>query len=322
MIIRIKRKILRNIAFIIAGALAMAILFLGISLTTDSVVGANVTNTTVTARVNVTNTEPNLYLVRVMNSPIDLVANGATTVICNGSVQDTNGFADIVNVSATFYDISVASNAPDDNNNHYTNSSCGNCSAIPDSNNQNGSCVCQFAVQYYANPATWQCNMTVNDTGGIASTRNSSFASVNEVLGISVQNPILDYGNLTVTETSEPVIQNVTNTGNIPINVTLRGFGGSNESIGENLTMICEAGTNITFGYQRFYPGNTTAFADMFNLTNQTRQIFNLTIPQRTVDNALGNSSNSTFWKLQIPIGASGVCNGTIIFGAIDSTLT
>ena len=83
--------------------------------------------------------------------------------------------------------------------------------------------------------------------------------------------------------------------------------------------MICEAGTNITFGNQKFYPGNNTVFANMFNLTNQTRQIFNLTIPQRTTEGTLGNSSNSTFWRLQIPAGASGVCNSTIIFGAIDA---
>ena len=86
--------------------------------------------------------------------------------------------------------------------------------------------------------------------------------------------------------------------------------------------MICAAGINITFGNQRFYTGNNTPFADMFNLTNQTRQIFNLTIPSRATDSGLGNSSNSTFWRLQITLGASGVCNGTIIFGAVDATLT
>ena len=327
MIIKIKRRILRQLSYLLLGALTLASLFLGVSLTTDSVLGVNVTNATVIARVNVSNTEPDLYRVKIdspldANRNIDLTANTATTVICNGSVQDINGFDDIKNVSATFYDIAVASNESDDKNTHYSNISCGPCSLVAGTNNQNGTCLCQFAVQYFANPTNWQCNMTVNDSGGVVISQNSTFYAVNEVLGISVENSVLEYGNLSVTQVSNYRRENVTNGGNIPINITVRGFGGGDESIGQNLSMICESGTNITFGNQRFYPGNNTAFADMYNLTNQTRQVFNLTIPQRTVDTGLGNSSNATFWRLQIPIGSSGVCNGTILFGAIDATLT
>ena len=314
-------------AYLLVGILLAITLFSGVSLITNSVMGLNVTNQTVIARVNVSNTEPTLYEVKI-DSPldaqrnIDLTANTVTAVICNGSVFDINGFLDIKNVTATLYDISVASNALDDNNTHYTNSTCGNCTSIPGTNNQNASCLCQFPVQYYANSANWQCNMTVNDSGGLSSNRNSSFFNLNEVVGINVENPVLDYGNMSVSQTSNYIRQNITNGGNIPINVTLRGYGGDNESIGQNVTMICESGTNITFGNQRFYPGNNLAFGEMYNLTNQTRQIFNLTIPQRTNDRSFGNSSNSSFWKLQVPLGASGVCNGTIIFGAIDATLT
>lgn len=326
MIIRIKRKIFRQINRVLLSALILALLFLGVPFTTDSVFGVNVTNATVLARVNVSNTEPSLYRVKIDSPtpPIDLTANGATTIICNGSVQDRNGFDDIKNVSATFYDITVASNATDDNNTHYTNYSCLPCTVVAGTNNENGTCLCQFAVQYYANPASWQCNMTINDSGSIARSENSSFVTINEVLGISIESSIHDYGNLSVTQISSLIRQNITNSGNIPINITVRGWGGDNESesIGQNVTMICEAGTNITFDNHRFYPGNNTAFADMYNLTNRTRQIFNLTIPQRTTDSGLGNSSNATFWRLQVPLGASGICNGTIIFGAVDATLT
>ena len=323
----IKRKLLKRLNYILISLLAAVMAFLGVSLTTDSVIGVNVTNSSVVARVNVTNTEPNLYLVRIdspldSNRNIDLTANTATTVICNGSVQDTNGFDDIKNVSATLYDITIASNAADNNNTHYSNISCGPCAVVAGTNNKNGTCLCQFAVQYYANPAAWQCNMTINDSGGIIRSLNSSFTTINEVLGISIENSILEYGNLSVSQISDPIRENITNGGNIPINVTVRGFGGGDETVGQNVSMICESGTNITFGNQRFFPGNNIAYADMFNLTNQSIQIFNLTIPQRTVDTGLGNSSNATFWRLQVPIGASGVCNGTIIFGAVDGTLT
>lgn len=321
MIIIIKRKLLNYVTYFSAITFAVILVFLGVSFTTDSVIGVNVTNATVIARVNVSNTEPYLYKVKIDSppQPIDLTANGVTIILCNGSAQDTNGYGDIKNVSATFYDITVASNAADDGNTHYSNISCGPCSAVEGTNNQNGSCLCQFAVKYYANSGTWQCNMTINDSGGLISSENSSFVTINEVLGINVESTILDYGNLSVTQISNYIRENITNGGNVPINVTARGFGGDNESIGENLSMICEAGSNITFGNQRFYPGNNTVFEDMYNLTNQTRQIFNLTIPKRITNAGFGNSSNSTFWKLQVPIGASGVCNGTIIFGAIDA---
>lgn len=324
MILTIKLNFLKNVTYALASVLVILALFLGISFTTDSVIGLNVTNATVIARVNVSNTEPSLYIVKIDSPvpPIDLTANAATIVVCNGSVQDRNGFDDIKNVSATFYDISVAPNAQDHNNTHYSNTSCGPCIVVAGTSNQNGTCICQFAVQYYANPTTWQCNMTVNDSGGLLSSQNSSFVTINEVLGINVESSILDYGNLSVTQVSNLARENVTNTGNIPINITVRGFGGDDESIGQNVTMICESGTNITFGNQRYYSGNNTAFADMVNLTNQTTMLTNVTIPQRTTDSGFGNSSNATFWRLQVPFGASGVCNGTIIFGAVDATLT
>lgn len=328
MIIKIKRKRLKQAGFALVSTLIVVAAMLGVSITTENVFASNTTNQTVIARVNVSNTEPILYKVEITSptQPIDLTPGGATVVTCNGSVQDINNFDDITSVNATFYQSTVASDTADDNNTHYSNSSClvggQTCSAIEGSNNQNGSCLCNFPVQYYANNGSWQCNMTVIDSGDLKSTENSSFVKVNEVLGIDVETLSLDYGNLSVSQISDPVRENVTNIGNIPINVTIRGYGGNNESIGQNVTMMCESGTNITFNNQRFDVNNNSqnVFADMINLTNQTRQIADLTIPKRTESAGFGNSSNSTFWRLQIPLGASGVCNGTIIFGAIAST--
>ncbi|MBI3027838.1 hypothetical protein HYY70_07040 [Candidatus Woesearchaeota archaeon] len=327
MIIKIKRKILNQLGYLFLASLVLVAAFIGVSFVTDNAMGVNVTNTTVIARVNITNTEPTFNLVRI-DSPldaqgnIDLTANTFTNVICNGSFQDINGFDTIKNVTATLYDISVGSAASDDNNTHYTNYSCLPCTVVAGTNNQNGTCLCRFAVQYFANPATWQCNMSINDSGGIFRSQNSTFYTLNEVLGISIESSILDYGNLSVSQISAFARDNVTNGGNIPINITVRGFGGGIEEVGNNVTMICEAGTNITFGNQRYYFHNNTNFGDMLNLTNQSIQVINVTIPQRTTDSGLGNSSNATFWRLEVPIGASGVCNGTIIFGAIDATLS
>ena len=321
MIIKIRKRLLDFFLNLIYFGLFIFIIFFSVTMSTNNVTGLNVTNATVIARVNVSGTEPSLYKVIFDNPvPIDLTANTATTIRCNGSVFDLNGFDDIKNVTGTFYLASVGPNDINDNNTHYINQSCGNCTAVPGTENRNGTCTCQFAVQYYANPGLWQCNITVNDSTGFISSENTSFTTVNEVLGISVESSIMDYGNLSVTQISPFVRQNVTNGGNMPINVTVRGYGGSDEGEGTNLTMLCEFGGNISFGYQRYYPGNFTTFNDMLNLTNQSRQIFNLTIPQRTNDARPDNSTNSTYWKLEIPPNVGGICNGTIIFGALDAT--
>jgi hypothetical protein len=323
----IKKRNIEKFLFSLAGVSVLASMLVGLSFTSNTVIGAstNVTNQTVLGRVNISNNAPSLSKVVLSNNDsiaqtVDLIANDVTNVICNGTFSDSNGFDDVVNVSAVIYDVSAGSGAADDNNNHYTNGTCGTCTLIPNSNNENGTCICQFAVQYYANPANWQCNMTINDTASIGSILNSSVVGMNEVLGIDVETAVLDFGNLSVLQISDPRRENVTNTGNIPLNVTVRGYGGDNESVGENLTMICESGANITFGNERYYHGNNTPFSQMFNLTNQTRPFVNLTIPKRTNEASFGNSSNSTYWQLRIPAGASGVCNGTIIFGAVDGT--
>lgn len=308
----------------------IAFMLIGVSLMTQSAVASNITNQTVIARVNISNTEPNLNDVTI-ESPldsdgnIDLTAGGTTTVICNGSFSDQNGFDDIEGVNATLFFNSVGSNAADDNNTHYTNRSClssgATCTQITGEQN-NGTCLCQFVVQYFANPGNWVCNMTINDSGSLVAATSSELTNLNEILGIGVETASLNFGNLSVSQTSAPIRENITNFGNIPINVTVRGFGGDNETIGENLSMICDSAANslanITFGNMKFDTKNETAFDSMVNITNQTRKI-NVTIPQRLTDNSYGNSSNSTFWRLKIPLGAAGVCNGTIIFGAIDA---
>ncbi|MEK6943616.1 MAG: hypothetical protein AABX00_06140 [Nanoarchaeota archaeon] len=321
MILKVKRSVWNLFEYILLVLLFSSFLFIGTVFTSPDAAALNVTNKSVLARVNVSNTEPTLYRVYVTSPtpPIDLTANNATNVICNGSATEINGFNDIKNVSATFYFEGINPNAADDNNTHYKNISCGLCSAVPGTGNQNATCSCQFPVQYYANAGRWQCNMTINDSGGLLSSENSSFVTVNEVLGIDVETPVLDFGNLSASQISRFVRQNVTNTGNIPINVSVRGYGSDDEDIGQNLSMICEAGVNITFGYMRYQPDNTTIFGDMQNITNQSRQVVNLTIGQRFKDSAVGNSTNSTYWKLQIPLGAAGVCNGTIIFRAVQA---
>lgn len=307
---------------IISVSLILGILA-GLTVNSGSASGANVTNSTVLARVNVSNTQPTVYNVEITNPapPIDLLPDNVTVVTCNASVRDYNGYDDIMNVTGILYFDGTLDTLPDDNNTHYSNSSCGTCTEIPDSGSKNGTCLCNFAVQYFANPGEWRCNVSVNDSGGLSAS-NFSLATytINELLAIKLNNMSLDYGAVSVTQTSAFTPKNITNVGNIPINITLRGYGGDNESIGENYTMLCESGANISFGYQRFSLSNTALFGDMYNLTNQTTQIPGLTLPRRVLDSSPGNSTNTTYWKLNVPASVGGICNGTIVFGAVDAT--
>ena len=320
MIIKIKRRFVDYFLAFSYLLFFLIVTIVSISFDSTDVIGANISNQSVVARVNVTGTEPYLYRVYFDTvTPIDLGASSVTIVTCNGSFFDLNGFEDVKNVTGIFYENKSGVFATDDANSHYTNFSCGNCTVIPNSGGNNGTCSCQFPVQYFANPGLWQCNMTINDSTGFISSANSTYAEVHEVLGISVRSQVLDYGNLSVSQVSPYVQQNITNGGNMPINISVRGFGGDVESVGTNLSMICEFGGNISNGYQRYSNTNQTAYDLMTNLTNQSRQL-NLTLPQRTDDLSTDNSTNTSFWKLQVPFGVGGICNGTIIFKAIDTT--
>lgn len=347
MIIRIKRESLEQGIIGVLVLFIMISILIGVSFTTNYVIGTplNITNNTVIARVNVTNTEPNVTAVTVDDedptpaSEIDLTANSVKIVTCNASVFDFNGWEDI-NPNATngtLYIQSVGAAGATDNNHRYRNESCDSCrqatAAESSSPSATAYCDCKFALQYYTNDSsTWECNMTVRDFGGTANpsveinltaSGVSSTVAVTKLLAINTST-LLDYGNLSVTETSGEIVHNVTNAGNINLNLSLRGYGGDangeNFPAGKNLTMICDFG-NISEVNQKYEIGghkSGVAFADMRNLTNVTVRNTNVTFFARTDDTTFGADRNLTLWRLQIPLSVGGICNGTIIFGAVD----
>ncbi len=291
-------------------------------------------STNVTAKLNVSNSEPLIASVLFDDSPITddgritLAAGTSTRVYCNASAFDFNGWQDIVNASAIIFVANTTAGSSginylsaDDSNQHYTNHSC-NCTESP-IGTQNASCTCAFAMQYYADNGTWVCNFTVRDGGGMENLTNSTQmnesvtdqAGVIETIAVSVPG-VIDYGNLSVLETSSEQLMNVTNVGNVDINVTVRGWGGTNatvndEFVGGNLSMICARG-NITLGMERYSFESGTLYDSMTNLTYNDTKIGNIVFRQRRDETVNGNSSNTTYWKIQVPLGVGGICNGTI----------
>lgn len=319
---------------IVVSLLFLASFFvLGSFLEAKNVSGQAIITSNVTARINVTNTEPFVFQVAVddsIESPadeIDLAAGSTREVICNASVSDVNGFDDINYSSAIFFDESQGPNGDADNNERYLNNSCTECSAVAGDTN-NASCVCRFNVEYYANNGSWSCQMTVFDTGGsqldgskiiLNDSANSSTTNINGLLAIATFQTEIDYGNLSVTQTSDPTqVLNISNGGNIQTNFTLSGFGTENDTAtNRNWSFVCTTG-NISVGYHRYSNVSDDNWEDMINLSGSPDVYRNITLNQRTNDSypIIGNDSTSTYWRVKIPFGIGGLCNGTIQIGS------
>ena len=296
---------------IICSALISILIFI-------SIVSYNVTaadNDTIIVKVNVTNSEPILYNVYVEPTSVILEAGSYTTVNCTGQVYDINGWNDITSVNASIYDTSYGyDDDPNtaDNNYRYFNQSC-NCTSI---DTLNASCSCLFSVQYYANNGTWQCNMTVADSYGVTSIRNSSNFDIEALTAIDVPS-LLDFGNLSVGEESDYIPINVSNYGNVQINVSVRGWGGTDpySPTVDDIGLICQTG-NISTTSEKYALNSSVVYDLMTNLTNTSTRIPNLNLAIRTNDTVPTNDVNTTYWKLKIPLSVFGVCNGTIEFKA------
>jgi len=321
---------LRQIVWIIGILLTIGALFLGVPIMTTDVMGANRTNDTTIAKVYVWNTEPNITKIVVSPSPtIDLTAGNTTTVNCTAYVWDYNSYADVRVRNATFYEVNYKSDQTVDNNYRYVNDTCADCT-VADASGTNATCTCSFTVEYYANNGTWECNMTIMDQGVNITDNNRNFTfndslvsdtvTINTVLGINTPAEI-DYGNLSVTETSSNISANITNWGNVPINVSVRGWGGQEDYTAPyaNVSMVCAYG-NISTGYQRYSANISMPYANMANLTNTSVGIPNLDLPVRQNDDNYGNDTNATYWRIQIPLTVGGNCNGTVLFSATDTS--
>ena len=198
------------------------------------------------------------------------------------------------------------------------------------STTNNRSVICRFLVDYFAFNTTWECNMTVRDFGGTQNLSQKLFfnatrlanATLDSLLAINLSTSILDYGNLSVTETSAEKSINVTNVGNQRTNFTVLGFGGQNQTLENagNSSMICQTG-NISNSQQRYSNTTGSSWATMLNLTYNATVVQNVTLQNRThaSDPLAGFTTNATYWLIRVPLSVAGLCNGTIQFGATSA---
>lgn len=241
-----------------------------------------------------------------LSDPISLNAGSTAVAWCNATVSNNAiSIANITLVNATLFDMAdAASSSPDDNNNHYTNSSCDNLTAVGESTDF----ACRFELHYYANNATWNCNVTATDTRNFTGFSNKT-TIVNELVAMDA-NAVIDYGALPPTNISDMMNLTLANMGNVDINLSVRGYG--TLPAGDNLSMDCGADGNIPVTNQRYSAVYGTSYDQMTNLTNQSTAVLNFTLMQKTNDLQDGNEVNKTFWRIMVPEGIGGRCNGTI----------
>jgi hypothetical protein len=292
----------------------------------------------VTTRLNVTNTEPMMYnvilddLTDVPPEVIILNAGGYSEVLCNGSAYDPNGQSDLFNATAIIYATNAKFQPGLSNFNKYLNQTCNESYNVPGTT-MNRSFICRFKVEYWAENTTWECNMTIRDHGGTQlpsagitsiNTSGTDTAVVYSLTAINVSSPILDFGNLSVTDTSTMKALNVTNVGNVNTNYTLYGYGGNESTLSNaNLTcMLCYMG-NISVQYMRWSNVSNANYDDMIMLNSTVQKVTRAVLLNRTDDAtpvSIGTTANTTYWRIRVPLSVGGMCNGTIEFSATSAS--
>ncbi len=248
------------------------------------------------------NTAPTITTV-ILDSLITLTPGSTKKVYCNATITDSDN--DMTGANATIYYYLNESIQADDNNVHYTNSTCSYTgSTIKDVN-------CAFDVYYLANNGTWNCNLTVTD--GVYNSSDVDSGIIDALYAINISLQEISYGNLYQPEYSVDKTADAINLGNMPLNITVRGFGILEN---DNNAMICPA-NNISVDNERYAFAASTPFASKAVLTSTDVNTGN-TVPKPT--NIAVTESTTTYWQLYAPpttpsLGI-GKCNGSIVFTA------
>jgi len=248
---------------------------------------------------------------QVIEDPINLRAGTNKSVMCNGTVTDTDSFNDITNINASLFYQGYSTNSVLNQSNMYKNSTC----TLQNGAGNTIDFICGFDVEYFANNGTWYCNATAIDI--INSTNSSEISTtINPLLAIGVEPTIINFGQMEVLQISPNDVEiNVTNYGNVPLDLNLYAY-----SIFENdnISMACAVG-NISLSNERFSLQSGQSYTSMTPVNNTLNPVFvNINISKKE-GGYIGVKKKPVYWKLQIPMWTQGLCNGKVFFTAINS---
>jgi hypothetical protein len=323
-----KKKIIKNSLVVLETSLIFGFLLVFFS-NFSWLVFAGIGEPDVVVKTNLTigNVFPEILLVDPPEE-VTLIPNSTKIVSCIAIIRDFNNISDLDHTYAELFDTEVSYFGDSDaGNHHYTNSSCemisnfGSYKGFDEDELYLMLANCTFYLQYYSNPGidSWNCTVVVNDSSGWNATATNT-TTVNELLAIGLPD-VIDYGLVNATFVSEERVANVTNFGNVILNLSLSGYA---RTEGDNLSMNCSLGSigEIPIWYERYNLSEPTA-GDL-NLVQFQNTYLNLTsspIVKRfeldyKQDDTPALSLNQTYWRIYVPLGVAGTCQGNIIFGA------
>ncbi len=319
-------KDLRKIAFLSLVIIVLTSIFL-LSLTSDKI-SAGVNEISVTS-VEIGRSPPILNTtINGDADSVDLIAEYNTSINCTVVVTDNNGENDVILVNATFYEINgttgsngYSEGSPNDNNYHYYIDNCTLDTSY--GNEYEVEALCQFNITYYANNATWICEASAEDSGQFTGKANDSIV-VNELVALHVPTSI-NYGQVDALAVSWENATNVTNMGNVDIDLNLDGYA---DYDGDGRAMTCTSGSigNISIEHEKYNITNSTvgltlslAEVDITYTNLSDTAVFNdINISQRQEDSMNGTDDyQTTYWRIYVPDGVAGTCQGNITFAAI-----
>jgi hypothetical protein len=302
----------------LAQAAILILLFLPIA---DIVTGNIGENVTVPTYLEIGNVFPEILSITIedVEFGIDLIPNDTKRVNVVIEARDFNGWEDIQNVTAEFYDTTISFYGDTSRNNyHYRNNSC----SFASTGTYEVTANCTFDLWYYAHNSTWEVFVLVEDRLGWNDTGTEGTV-VNSLIAIGLPE-LINYGTVNATYVSEEQIANVTNFGNRIVNLSLNGFAVTE---GDGLSMNCTLGTvqNISVHYQKYNltetnPGvlNFEGFTSLYKNLTAPPLINRLNLPFRQNDAApFIDDTNATYWRIYVPLGVAGTCTGNVVFGAV-----
>jgi hypothetical protein len=253
--------------------------------------------------VNIANALPSVGTVTVDPSPIVPLEGTTVPVSCWAIVTDTNGWEDIETADGVLYLNSSGSGCGADPADCYIDASC----TLSGGSGNTVNASCDFTVQFYAQATSdetnWTCYIHVIDNG---TDEDDSVTNVtmSDTLALSVTS-LIDFGNMIiggVSSDDETAI--VTNTGNVRIDVNLNGT-----------QMACDVLGNIAVGQIHYNATAVQTWANMCPLTgNPANTCASLTTNFDLAEGAA--ATQNTYWKLTVPSGVSGGCEGNVTFEA------
>ncbi len=239
----------------------------------------------------------------------NIVLNAGTTkrVFCNFTVTDMDGESTILDVNASLVSDQDTYGQTVDPNTLYVNDSC----QLKSFGGNQRVYGCGFDLQYFAVNGTWNCTVVSLDNDGLFG-NTTNITTVDPLYAVNVSLTGIDYGDSLGGFLTTKQTENVTNIGNLPIRISVTGYG---VFPGDGLSFDCPT-VDIPINYTHFAGNGTSGFNEMQQLLVTRQNIARVVVPKQT---SIGPAPlNTTWWQVYVPTNVSDtdLCTGSIVFQA------